>query len=520
MTDILPSFFCGRWQHAADEGIALLDAATAEPVVRISCQPLNYPAVLDHARRVGSPALRELTFHKRAQILKDLAKYLSARVPEFTEMSLRTGATRRDSAVDIEGGIGVLFVYASKGLKELPDAYVLRDGDYEALGQAGTFGVQHILTPRLGALVQINAFNFPVWGMLEKFAPAFLAGVPSIVKPASLTSYLTEMVARAMIDSGLLPDGALQLVCASPDGLLDALTAQDALSVTGSHDTAVALRRHPVIAGRAVRFTAEADSLNSSLLGDDASPGSPEFDIFVRGLVTEMTQKAGQKCTAIRRAFVPRHLADDVEQAVVAKLANVLVGDPRDDAVRMGPVAGQAQREDVRGAATRLSAAGRIVFGTIDEAPQNFSESADFGRGAYLAPVLLRFDNAAEGAPHQIEAFGPVSSLLPYENLDEALQRVALGEGSLTASIVTSDPKIAGKAVAALAPWHGRLLTLAAGNAAESTGHGAAIPHAVHGGPGRAGGGEELAGLRSVHYFMQRTAIQGSPEFLEQLGRR
>jgi oxepin-CoA hydrolase/3-oxo-5,6-dehydrosuberyl-CoA semialdehyde dehydrogenase len=520
MIDILPSYICGQWHHPADEGKVLLDAATAEPIVRISGKPLEFPAVLDYARTVGGPALRDMTFQQRAGALKALGKYLSGRIPQLTKLSLRTGATRRDSAIDIDGGIGVLFVYASKGAKELPDQHILRDGDFEPLGKAGTFGVQHILSPLLGAFVQINAFNFPVWGMLEKLAPAFLAGVPSIVKPASQSAYLTELAVREIVASGLIPDSALQLVCARPDGLLESLTGQDVVSVTGSHETATTLRRHPTIAGNAVRFTAEADSLNSSILGEDATPGSPEFDVFVRGLVTEMTQKAGQKCTAIRRAFVPRALTDDVEAAVCERLSKITVGDPRDETVRMGPLVGLGQRDDVRGAAARLAKTGRIVFGGIESAPENLSLSADVERGAFQSPVLLRFDQPTAAEPHAIEAFGPVSSLLPYDSLDDALDLVTRGEGSLAASIVTSDPTIAHAAVAAAAPWHGRLLVLNSDNAAESTGHGAAVPHAVHGGPGRAGGGEELAGLRSLGHFMQRTAVQGSPDFLAELGRR
>jgi oxepin-CoA hydrolase / 3-oxo-5,6-dehydrosuberyl-CoA semialdehyde dehydrogenase len=520
VTDILPSYICGQLHRPTDDGRTLLDAATGEPVARISTDALDYPAILDYARKFGGPALRSMTFPERAATLKGLAKHLSARIPLFTEPSLCTGATRRDSAVDIEGGVGVLFVYASKGAKELPDQHILIDGDFEPLGKTGSFGVQHVVSPRLGAFVQINAFNFPVWGMLEKFAPAFLAGVPSVVKPASPTAYLTEMVAREIIDSGLIPDGALQLVCARPDGLLESLTGQDMLSVTGSHATATALRRHPTVAENSVRFTAEADSLNSSLLGADVVAGSPEFDIFVRGLVTEMTQKAGQKCTAIRRALVPRALAHDVEAAACERLSNTVVGDPRDETVRMGPVVGLDQREDVRTAAAHLAKTGEIVFGSIDSEPANFSATGDFARGAYLSPLLLRFDDPHAAEPHSVEAFGPVSSLLPYDSLDEALDLVTRGSGSLAASIVTGDTEIAHAAVTAAGPWHGRLLVLNADNAQESTGHGAAVPHAVHGGPGRAGGGEELGGLRSLGHFMQRTAVQGSPEFLAQLGQR
>jgi len=520
MTDILPSFICGQWQRPADDGKALLDAATGRSIVRVSNESLDYPTVLDHARNVGGPALRDMTFQQRASTLKALGKHLSARIPQLTDLSLRTGATRRDSAIDIDGGIGVLFVYASKGAKELPDQHILRDGDFEPLGKTGTFGVQHVLSPLLGAFVQINAFNFPVWGMLEKFGPAFLAGMPSIVKPASQTAYLTELAVREIIASGLIPDGALQLVCARPDGLLESLTGQDVVSVTGSHATATALRRHPTVAGNSVRFTAEADSLNSSILGQDVTTGSPEFELFVRGLVTELTQKAGQKCTAIRRAFVPRGLADDVESAVRERLSKITVGDPRDETVRMGPLVGLAQRDDVRAATARLAKAGRIVFGGIESAPPNLSPATEVERGAFQSPVLLRFDDPQQPEPHTIEAFGPVSSILPYDSLDDALELVTRGEGSLVASIVTSDAAIAHAAVAAAAPWHGRLLVLNPDNAAESTGHGAAVPHAVHGGPGRAGGGEELAGLRSLGHFLQRTAVQGSPDFLAELGRR
>ena len=365
-----------------------------------------------------------MTFQQRAGALKALGKHLSGRIPQLTELSLRTGATRRDSAIDIDGGIGVLFVYASKGAKELPDQHILRDGDFEPLGKTGTFGVQHVLSPLLGAFVQINAFNFPVWGMLEKFAPAFLAGMPSIVKPASQTAYLTELAVREIVASGLIPDGALQLVCARPDGLLESLTGQDVVSVTGSHATATALRRHPTIAGNAVRFTAEADSLNSSILGEDVAVGSPEFDIFVRGLVTEMTQKAGQKCTAIRRAFVPRALADDVESAVCERLSKITVGDPRDETVRMGPLVGLGQRDDVRAAphgwrrpAELSSAASNLRLRTCRRRRMSSAEPSN-------RPVLLRFDDPKEAEPHAIEAFGPVSSLLPYDSLDDALDLV------------------------------------------------------------------------------------------------
>lgn len=514
MTQILNSYIAGGWQAPQDEGTTLLDAATGAPVSRISTKPVDYAAVLGHARGVGGPALRELTFQERAGLLKALAKHLSALIPDFTELSLRTGATRRDAVVDIDGGVGALFVYAGKGAKELPASKILLDGDYEQLGKGGTFGLQHISVPRLGAAVQINAFNFPVWGMLEKLAPAVLAGAPSVVKPASQTAYLTEMVVRAIIDSQILPEGSLQLVCARPDGLLDQLTGQDSLSVTGSRETAAALRRHPVIAANAVRFTAEADSLNSSILGEDVKAGDAEFEIFVKGLVTEMTQKAGQKCTAIRRAFVPAALLDPVQDAVIARLATVTVGNPADEETRMGALASQRQREDVRAAVAALSAAARPVFGDPVGVPANFGPGADFEAGAFISPVLLRAEDPDREELHSVEAFGPVSTLLPYQGIEQALDYVARGQGSLVTSVVTGDDQLAARAVLGAAPWHGRLLVVNAGNAAENTGHGSAMPHAVHGGPGRAGGGEELAGLRSVSHHLQRTAVQGSPEFL------
>lgn len=337
------------------------------------------------------------------------------------------------------------------------------------------------------------------------------------MKPAGQTAFLTEAVVREIIASGLLPEGSLQLLCARPDGLLDHLTGQDTLSVTGSHQTATALRMHPVVAANAVRYTAEADSVNSSILGPDGVVGTQEFDLFVKTVAIEMTQKTGQKCTAIRRAFVPTELMDDVEQAIADRLSKVTVGNPTDDSVRMGPVVSSAQRDTVRSAVARLEKSTRRIFGDPDRVPENFSPSADADRGAYLSPILLRADNPLAPEPHTIEAFGPVSTLLPYRSIDEALELVTLGEGSLVASIVTADAASAQTAVTALAPWHGRLLVLSSENSEESTGHGAAIPHGVHGGPGRAGGGEELGGLRSVYHFLQRTAVQGTPDFLESL---
>jgi oxepin-CoA hydrolase/3-oxo-5,6-dehydrosuberyl-CoA semialdehyde dehydrogenase len=511
---MLHSYIGGKWHAATDDGKRLLDAATGEEVARISDSSLDYLAMMDHARSTGGPALRALTFTQRAALLTSLGKYLTGRLTEFHALSSRTGATRRDSKFDVDGGIAVLFVYGSKGAKELPDGYVLPDGDTELIGKAGTFGVRHVHVPVRGAAVQINAFNFPVWGMLEKLAPAILAGVPSVVKPASQTAYLAEAVFRRIIESGILPEGAVQLTCARPDGLLDELTGQDVLSVTGSAATARSLRTHPAVAGNAVRFTAEADSLNCSILGPDAVAGTPEFDLFVMQLVTEMTVKAGQKCTAIRRGFVPTAVLDDVEEAVAAKLAEVTVGNPVDPSVTMGALASLVQRDDVRGQVRKLAAAARLVHGDPDRVEL---VDADAERGAFLAPLLLRCDDASVREPHEVEAFGPVSTLLPYDGAEQAVAYAARGAGSLVGSIVSHDRAFAREVALDAAPWHGRLLVLDRDNARESTGHGSPLPHTSHGGPGRAGGGEELGGLRSVLHHMQRTAVQAHPDLLATL---
>ncbi len=514
MTRALQSFTEGSWRDGGGDARPLLDAATGETVARIPSAGPDPAAMLGYARDTGGPALRALTFGERAAILKSLAKHLSGHLDEFVELSTRTGATRRDTTADVDGGIGTMAVYASRAARELPDATMLLDGDIEPLGKGGTFAGQHIYTSKLGAAVQINAFNFPVWGMLEKFAPAFLAGMPSVVKPASQTAYLTERVVRRIVESGLLPAGALSLLCAGPGGLLDSLTAQDTLGFTGSAATALALRTHPVVAGRSVAFNAEADSLNCSILGPDVSTDDPEFGLYVEQLVTEMTVKAGQKCTAIRRAFVPAALGDAMADAVSARLAQVVVGHPGRADTDMGPVASLAQREEVRRAIGRLSPGARRVFGRSDKAEVS---GADAERGAFLSPVLLRCDDIHAGAPHQVEAFGPVSTLLPYTDLDQVVSAAALGDGSLAGSIVTHDRSVVLRLVAQLAPWHGRLLVLDRDDEAESTGHGIALPQLLHGGPGRAGGGEELGGLRALRHYMQRTAVQGHPELLAQI---
>ena len=514
MTRALQSFTEGAWRDGGGGAKALRDAATGETVATIPRDGPDPAAMLAYARDVGGPTLRALTFTQRAGILKALARHLSGHLDEFAELSTRTGATRRDTAVDVDGGIGTLAVYASKAARELPDATTLLDGDVEPLGKGGTFAGQHVYTSKLGAAVQINAFNFPVWGMLEKFAPAFLAGMPSVVKPASQTAYLTELVVRRIVQSGLLPYGALSLLCAGPAGLLDVLTAQDTVGFTGSAATALALRTHPVVAGRSVAFNAEADSLNCSILGPDVSTGDPEFALYVDQLVTEMTVKAGQKCTAIRRAFVPAALADAVTEAVCARLARVVVGHPGLPDTDMGPVASLDQRVEVRAAIGRLSAGTTLVFGDPNRAKVS---GADAERGAFLSPVLLRSNDIRAAAPHEVEAFGPVCTVLSYANVEEVIDSAALGGGSLAGSIVTHDRAVALRLVTGLAPWHGRLLVLDREDAAESTGHGVAMPQMLHGGPGRAGGGAELGGLRALTQYLQRTAVQGHPEFLKGL---
>lgn len=508
---MLQSFVSGRWTSADDAGIPLTDASTGVEVARYSTEGLDYAAAVDYARLVGGPALRALTFPERASCLKQLGKLLMAGKDEFYPLSSATGATRRDSAVDIDGGIGTLLSYAGKAARELPNDTIYLDGSTESIGRAGTFVGQHIYSSRPGVAVQINAFNFPVWGMLEKLAPAFLAGVPTIVKPAHQTAYLTEQLVRRIIESGLLPEGALQLACANPHGLLDELDENDLVAFTGSAATAARLRVHPNLVDSGVRFNAEADSLNCSILGRDATPGTPEFELYIKQLVTEMTVKAGQKCTAIRRALVPQNLVADVVDAATARLSAVVVGHPEAEGVTMGALTSIAQRDEVLRALKFLTDAATLVSGD----PDNFSvRGADADRGAFLPPLLLRVDDNSVAAPHDVEAFGPVSTVIGYHDLDEAVRLAVRGRGSLVGSVVTHDPGIARRLVLDLAPYHGRILVLDRDDAKESTGHGSPLPTLVHGGPGRAGGGEELGGIRGVLHHMQRSAVQASPDML------
>jgi oxepin-CoA hydrolase/3-oxo-5,6-dehydrosuberyl-CoA semialdehyde dehydrogenase len=514
---MLRSYVAGSWFTPTDDGVPLRDAVTGGEITRISSAGVDMAGALDYGRRVGGPALRELTFHQRAALLKALASQLSEHRDELYTLSARTGATLGDSKFDVDGGIGVLFSYGSKGRRELPNDTVYVEGEVESLGKGGTFLGQHVLVPRRGVAVQINAFNFPVWGPMEKLAPAFLAGAPTLIKPASQTAYLTSRLVELIIDSGLLPEGSLQLVCGSAGDLLDHLTEQDFVAFTGSASTAQRLRAHPTIVGHAVRFNAEADSLNCSILGPDAVPDSAEFDLFVKQLVAEMTVKAGQKCTAIRRALVPASLMDAVAEAATARLARVTVGNPANPEVRMGALASLEQRDEVRRSLKALLDASRPVFGDPEQVEV---VDADPERGAFISPVLLRTDDAARAEPHEVEAFGPVSTLIPYTSADEAIALAARGAGSLVGSIVTADADFARDVVLGIAPWHGRLLVLDRDDAGESTGHGSPLPMLVHGGPGRAGGGEEMGGIRGVLHHMQRTALQASPRVLSRVTNR
>jgi oxepin-CoA hydrolase/3-oxo-5,6-dehydrosuberyl-CoA semialdehyde dehydrogenase len=508
---MLRNFVNGGWTRPEGEGAPLLDAVTGEEITRVSSAGVDFGSALAYARRVGGPALRELTFHQRAALLKAVGSMLREHRDELYTLSARTGATRADAKFDVDGGCGVLLGYASKAKRELPNDRFYVEGDVEQLGRGGTFVAQHLLTPLRGVAVQVNAFNFPVWGPLEKFAPAFIAAVPSLIKAASQTAYLTARVVELIDESGLLPEGALQFVAGSAGDLLEQLTEQDVLSFTGSASTAAKLRTHPNVVARAVRFNAEADSLNCSVLGPDAVAGTPEFDLFVKALVAEMTVKAGQKCTAIRRAFVPREQLDAVTDAVSARLATVRVGNPANPEVRMGALASLEQREEVRRSLKALGDAGRIVFGDPERVDVL---DADAERGAFLSPVLLRCDDAGQSAPHQVEAFGPVSTLMPYSSTAQVIELAARGQGSLVGSIVTADRAFARDVVLGVVPWHGRLLVLNADDAAESTGHGSPLPALLHGGPGRAGGGEELGGMRGVFHHLQRTAVQADPATL------
>lgn len=509
---VLKNYVTDKWVAGAGGLTGIASAVTGAPVAETGSAGVDFRAMLEYARTIGGPALRKLTFHDRARILKDLGKAIMDRKEELYALNFHTGATRKDGWIDIEGGAGTLFSMSSKGRRELPDDTILIDGAVEQISREGTFLGQHVYTPLKGVAILINAFNFPVWGMLEKLSVSLLAGVPAIVKPATATSYLAEAAFRIMIETGRLPEGAVQLIVGPTGDLFDHLTGQDIVSFTGSASTANKLKSHRRVISEGVRFIAEQDSLNASMLGPDADEKSPEFDLFIKEVVREMTVKAGQKCTAIRRAFVPEKLLDVAEAALREKLAKIVVGDPALEEVRMGALVSAAQREDVRAKIAELASEAQIVFGA-PEAVTITGENAQ--NGAFMSPVLLRCDAPwAARKVHEVEAFGPVSTLMPYRSLDEAVDLCNRGEGSLVMSLFTHDRDIAREVVLGAGAHHGRIIVINRDCAKESTGHGSPLPVMTHGGPGRAGGGEELGGVRGVKHYMQRTAIQGSPEIL------
>ncbi|MEM8654447.1 MAG: phenylacetic acid degradation bifunctional protein PaaZ [Pseudomonadota bacterium] len=509
------SFASGVWVPPGSGARPIASAITGAVIAEAGNDTLDIQAMRAYARDVGGPALRAMTFHDRARMLKALALYLRERRQQLYDLSFDTGATQADHLIDVDGGIGTMLVFASKGRREMPDTQVYLDGGPEQLGRAGQFFGQHICTPLQGVAIHINAFNFPVWGMLEKIAPTLLAGVPAIVKPATATSYVTEACVRLMHNSGHLPEGALQLVSGGVGDLLDHLDCQDVVTFTGSAATARKLRDTPNLRDNAVRFTAEQDSLNASVLGPDVTPGTPEFDLFVTEVQREMTAKAGQKCTAIRRIMVPEAQVDAVVEALRARLDTVTIGDPRDAATQMGALVSNTQKNDVLAKVTQIEAEAERVCGD----PEDFVMAGS--KGAFLPPMLFRCDAPDEAhAVHQVEAFGPVSTIMPYRDVAHVANLLNRGKGSLVASVITRDGAMARDITLASAAFHGRLYFNNRDSMAEATGHGAPLPHMVHGGPGRAGGGEELGGVRAVLHYMQRTAVQGSPDILTAVGQR
>ena len=512
----LNSFAGGKWVAPSGKTRLIRSAVTGDTIAEAGSGALDFQQMLDFARNTGGPALREMTFHDRARLIKALALHLNEHRDELYALSYKTGATLADSQIDIDGGIGTLLVFASKGRREMPDDRVYTDGDTEVLSRNGTFLGQHVCKPLQGAAVHINAFNFPVWGMLEKLAPTLLAGVPAIIKPATDTSYVTEACVRIMADSGIFPDGSFQLIMGGTGDLLDRLGCQDVVSFTGSANTALHLRSNPNILRNSVRFVAEQDSLNASILGPDVTPDAPEFDLFVKEAVREITTKAGQKCTAIRRIMAPADLVDPIIAAISAKLDKTVIGDPSDKSTRMGALASASQAADVLEKAAIIETEATRVYGD----PTACDVAGDgMENGAFVAPMLFHCtDPDSAKQVHETEAFGPVATVMPYRDLAHAGELLNRGGGSLVASVITHDPSVARKMVETSAAFHGRLYFNNRDSMAESTGHGSPLPHMVHGGPGRAGGGEELGGVRGVMHYMQRTAIQGSPDILSAVG--
>lgn len=507
----LENYILGKWTPHDGDGLPQYNAVTGELIATCSSEGLDFAAIMDYGRRVGGPALRKMTFPERGRMLKALALHLTDIKKKYYDISYWTGATKADSWVDIDGGIGTLFAYASLRRK-FPDSPFMVDGEAAKLSKEGTFIGQHIMVPKQGIAIHINAFNFPIWGMLEKISVNLLAGVPAVVKPSELTSFLTEAMVRDIIASGILPEGALQLVNGSGVGILESLTAQDVVTFTGSASTGRKLKSLPQIIENAVPFNMEADSLNAAILGEDATPGTEEFDLFIKEVRREMTSKTGQKCTAIRRVIVPENLVEDVQIALGKSLAQTIIGDPQAEGVRMGALVSKSQQEEVKRRIKQLLQSSKIVFGD----PDHFEVlHADKDKGAFMAPVLLLNDDPIRKQDsHTVEAFGPVCTIMPYKTLEEAIEIANMGKGSLVSTVCTYDPAIAREYVMNAAAFHGRILILNRESAKESTGHGSPMPLLTHGGPGRAGGGEEMGGVRGVKHYLQRTAIQGHPTMI------
>lgn len=507
----LKNYVLGKWVTGKGDGKKLYNAINGDEVAIASAEGMDFGDVLSYGREVGNPALRKMTFPERGRMLKALALHLNKKKEDFYKVSWATGATRADSWIDIEGGIGNLFAYSSLR-KQFPDEAYYVDGEAAPLSKDGSFIGHHIMVPKTGVALHINAFNFPIWGMLEKIAVNLLAGVPAVVKPATVTSFLTEAMVREIIKSKILPEGVLQLICGSGNGLMDYVESQDVVTFTGSASTGKKLKSHPRITEEAVPFNMEADSLNCSVLGEDALPGTAEFDIFIKEVHREMTVKAGQKCTAIRRAIVPEKLVEDVQIALGKRLGKTTIGDPQIEGVRMGALAGKEQLEEVREQIRKLSSQAEIVYGDPEKVK---IQGGDSRKGAFISPILLLNKSPYKKVgTHDIEAFGPVSTIMPYKNMEDAIKLANLGKGSLVCSMVTADNEKAREFTLGAATHHGRILILNEHSAKASTGHGSPMPLLVHGGPGRAGGGEEMGGKRGVFHYMQRTAIQGSPTTL------
>lgn len=504
----LQNYALGQWTAGSENGQELFNAITGEAIASVSSKGLDFGAMCNYARTVGGPKLRALTFQQRGLMLKALAIHLQSKKEDFYKISWATGATRADSWVDIEGGIGNLFTYASLR-RQFPDETYCYEGDAAKLSKNNTFIGHHICVPKEGVAIHINAFNFPVWGMLEKVAVNWLAGVPAIVKPAALTSFLTEAVVKEIIASKILPEGALQLICGSANGILEHVESQDVVTFTGSASTGKLLKAHPRLLQEAVHFNMEADSLNCCVLGTDVTPSMPEFDLFIKEVSREITTKAGQKCTAVRRIIVPENMVEDVQIALGKRLAQNVIGDPNVEGVRMGSLAGQSQLIEVKEKIELLSKTQKIIIGNFE----NFEvKGADKNKGAFMPPIIFYNDKPFTNTDcHNVEAFGPVSTIMPYKTIEDAIQLSKMGMGSLVSSIITADNSIARKYTIGAACMHGRILVLNSECAKESTGHGSPMPMLVHGGPGRAGGGEEMGGKRGVFHYLQRTAIQGSP---------